>query len=185
MRPFKNNTFILKENIDRPFHNDVIYNVIDDTASHYLKLKHWKELIGAQRDWKSNCKYGKRVQIKGGITTIFLRNLGLESSFIEFLDKSKNSSLKEWTHQNAQFEFINSPIYTLQRDQTDTTMTIGVVRSTPPSTSKDMDSWIGELITALQAENGIFIWQIWNPIYFKIGEQLERPFTTNCNIILV
>lgn len=29
------------------FRNDVIYNVIDDVLPQYLRLKHWKELIGA------------------------------------------------------------------------------------------------------------------------------------------
>nr|AIQ85890.1 AC1 [Squash leaf curl virus] len=37
----------------RVFSNDVKYNVMEDVVPHYLKLKHWKELIGAQRDWQS------------------------------------------------------------------------------------------------------------------------------------
>lgn len=43
------------------FRNDVLYNMIDDVAPHYLRLKHWKELIGAQCDWQTNCKYAKQV----------------------------------------------------------------------------------------------------------------------------
>nr|AIG55112.1 replication-associated protein [Dioscorea nummularia] len=157
-RPFENNIFILKENMDRPIslilegpsrtgrtewarslgphnhicghmdfnthtlRNDVMYNVIDNIAPHYLKLKHWKKLIGAARDWQSNCKYGKPVQIIGGIPAIVLCNPGPESSYSEFLDKSENISLRQWTRQNARFEFITSPLYTLQRDDTDTTM---------------------------------------------------------------
>ncbi|AAL96828.1 AC3 [Cotton leaf crumple virus] len=31
-----------------------------------------------------------------------------------------------------------------------------------------MDSRTGELITAHQAENGVYIWEIINPLYFKI-----------------
>lgn len=31
------------------FRNDVMYNIVDDIAAQYLKLKHWKELIGAHR----------------------------------------------------------------------------------------------------------------------------------------
>ncbi|AEF12635.1 replication enhancer [Whitefly VEM 1 begomovirus] len=31
-----------------------------------------------------------------------------------------------------------------------------------------MDSRTGELITARQAENGVYIWEIENPLYFKI-----------------
>ncbi|ADR77534.1 replication enhancer [Sida golden mosaic Liguanea virus-[Jamaica:1:2008]] len=31
-----------------------------------------------------------------------------------------------------------------------------------------MDSRAGELITARQAENGVYIWEIENPLYFKI-----------------
>nr|WBR81471.1 replication enhancer protein [Pedilanthus leaf curl virus]WGG23461.1 replication enhancer protein [Pedilanthus leaf curl virus] len=40
-----------------------------------------------------------------------------------------------------------------------------------------MDSRTGELITAAQAKNGVFIWEIQNPLYFKITEHHNRPFT--------
>ncbi|ACZ56370.1 replication enhancer [Tomato leaf curl Sudan virus -[Wad Madani]] len=46
-----------------------------------------------------------------------------------------------------------------------------------------MDSRTGELITAHQAENGVFIWEINNPLYFKITEHNERPFLMNHDII--
>ncbi|AFD54465.1 unnamed protein product [Macroptilium yellow net virus] len=95
----------------RVYSNDVQYNVIDDVAPHYLKLKHWKELIGAQRDWQSNCKYGKPVQIKGGIPCIVLCNPGEGASYKSFLDKEENSALNSWTKHNAQFVFLNSPLY--------------------------------------------------------------------------
>nr|AIQ86071.1 AC1 [Squash leaf curl virus]AIQ86172.1 AC1 [Squash leaf curl virus]AIQ86256.1 AC1 [Squash leaf curl virus]AIQ86276.1 AC1 [Squash leaf curl virus]AIQ86381.1 AC1 [Squash leaf curl virus] len=95
----------------RVFSNDVKYNVIDDVAPHYLKLKHWKELIGAQRDWQSNCKYGKPVQIKGGIPSIVLCNPGEGSSYKDFLDKAENSALREWTEKNAKFIFLEGPLY--------------------------------------------------------------------------
>nr|AIG55111.1 replication-associated protein [Dioscorea alata]AIG55171.1 replication-associated protein [Dioscorea alata] len=160
-RPFENNIFILKENIDRPislilegpsrtgktewarslgphnyicgymdfnphtFRNDVMYNIIDNIAPRDLKLKHWKQLIGAERDWQSKYKYGKKpVQIIGGIPAIILCNPGSDSSYSEFLDKRENISLRQWTRQNARFEFITSPLYTLQRDGIDTTMTM-------------------------------------------------------------
>nr|QHU79533.1 replication associated protein [Opuntia virus 1] len=93
------------------FSNSAMYNVIDDITPHYLKLKHWKELIGAQRDWQSNCKYGKPVQIKGGIPSIVLCNPGPETSYKEFLDKEENRALKEWTLQNAYFIFITQPLF--------------------------------------------------------------------------
>nr|AGH29670.1 replication-associated protein [Tomato chlorotic mottle virus] len=93
------------------YSNDVQYNVIDDVAPHYLKLKHWKELIGAQKDWQSNCKYGKPVQIKGGIPCIVLCNPGEGASYKCFLDKDENSALSNWTKHNAQFIFLNSPLY--------------------------------------------------------------------------
>ncbi|CAN84508.1 replication enhancer protein [Pedilanthus leaf curl virus [Pakistan:Multan:2004]] len=48
-----------------------------------------------------------------------------------------------------------------------------------------MDSRTGELITAAQAENGVFIWEIQNPLYFKITEHHNRPFTMNQDIITV
>nr|AYP31132.1 AC1 [Squash leaf curl virus] len=95
----------------RVFSNDVKYNVIDDVAPHYLKLKHWKELIGAQRDWQSNCKYGKPVQIKGGIPSIVLCNPGEGSSYKDFLDKAENSAQREWTEKNAKFIFLEGPLY--------------------------------------------------------------------------
>ncbi|ACM62305.1 transcription enhancer protein [Sunn hemp leaf distortion virus [India:Barrackpore2:2008]] len=42
-----------------------------------------------------------------------------------------------------------------------------------------MDSRTGELITAAQAEIGVFIWEIQNPLYFKILEHQNRPFLIN------
>lgn len=107
------------------FRNDVMYNVIDDVAPHYLQLKHQNGLIGAQRDWQSNCKYGKPVQSKGGILAIVLFNLVPESSYSEFLEKCDNLSLREWTRQNVKFEFISSLIYSLQRDQTTSKLMAG------------------------------------------------------------
>nr|AER09344.1 replication-associated protein [Cleome leaf crumple virus] len=97
----------------RVYSNGVAYNVIDidDVAPHYLKLKHWKELVGAQRDWQSNCKYGKPVQIKGGIPSIVLCNPGEGSSYKDFLEKEENSSLRSWTLHNARFVFLESPLY--------------------------------------------------------------------------
>nr|QCC88917.1 replication enhancer protein [Tomato leaf curl Bangladesh virus] len=48
-----------------------------------------------------------------------------------------------------------------------------------------MDSRTGEPITAAQAENGVFIWEITNPLYFKIIEHHHRPFLMNHDIITV
>ncbi|ABA26596.1 Rep [Cabbage leaf curl Jamaica virus] len=93
------------------FSNNVEYNVIDDIAPQYLKLKHWKELIGAQRDWQSNCKYGKPVQIKGGIPSIVLCNPGEGSGYISFLNKEENASLRAWTIKNAKFITLEAPLY--------------------------------------------------------------------------
>nr|ALE32190.1 Rep [Tomato yellow vein streak virus] len=104
----------------RVYSNEVQYNVIDDVTPHYLKMKHWKELIGAQRDWQSNCKYGKPVQIKGGIPSIVLCNPGEGASYKDFLDKHENASLRAWTLHNAKIIFLNSPLYqtTSQSSQT-------------------------------------------------------------------
>nr|UBR90629.1 replication-enhancer protein [Cnidoscolus mosaic leaf deformation virus] len=44
-----------------------------------------------------------------------------------------------------------------------------------------MDSRTGELITAPQAENGVFIWETPNPLYFKII-QVEDPIYTNSRV---
>nr|QBO66564.1 replication associated protein [Duranta leaf curl virus] len=91
------------------YSNDAWYNVIDDVDPHYLK--HFKEFMGAQRDWQSNTKYGKPVQIKGGIPTIFLCNPGPNSSYKEFLDEDKNSALKAWAIKNAEFITLTEPLY--------------------------------------------------------------------------
>nr|AMW86999.1 replication associated protein [Sida golden yellow vein virus] len=95
----------------RVFSNEVEYNVIDDVAPQYLKLKHWKELLGAQKDWQSNCKYGKPVQIKGGIPSIVLCNPGEGASYKDFLDKEENSALRNWTNKNAKFITLTAPLY--------------------------------------------------------------------------
>ncbi len=91
------------------YSNDAWYNVIDDVDPHYLK--HFKEFMGAQRDWQSNTKYGKPVQIKGGIPTIFLCNPGPNSSYKEYLDEEKNSALKAWALKNAEFITFDEPLY--------------------------------------------------------------------------
>nr|AMB51334.1 replication initiation protein [Tomato leaf curl Cameroon virus] len=91
------------------YSNDAWYNVIDDVDPHYLK--HFKEFMGAQRDWQSNTKYGKPIQIKGGIPTIFLCNPGPTSSYIEYLNEQKNAALKAWAIKNATFVTINQPLY--------------------------------------------------------------------------
>ncbi|ABG56902.1 replication-associated protein [Chilli leaf curl virus] len=91
------------------YSNDAWYNVIDDVDPHYLK--HFKEFMGAQRDWQSNTKYGKPVQIKGGIPAIFLCNPGHNSSYKEFLDEEKNSALKHWALKNATFITLEGPLY--------------------------------------------------------------------------
>nr|CAJ78248.1 AC1 protein [East African cassava mosaic Zanzibar virus] len=91
------------------YSNDAWYNVIDDVDPHYLK--HFKEFMGAQRDWQSNTKYGKPIQIKGGIPTIFLCNPGSTSSYKEFLDEEKNQSLKAWALKNATFITLHEPLF--------------------------------------------------------------------------
>nr|QKX94853.1 replication-associated protein [Squash leaf curl Yunnan virus] len=93
----------------RVYNNDAWYNVIDDVDPHYLK--HFKEFMGAQRDWQSNTKYGKPVQIKGGIPTIFLCNPGPNSSYKEFLEEEKNSALRNWAIKNAVFVTLEGPLF--------------------------------------------------------------------------
>ncbi|QID41327.1 Ren [Tomato mosaic severe dwarf virus] len=41
-----------------------------------------------------------------------------------------------------------------------------------------MDSRTGELITAPQAENGVYIWEVPNPLYFKIYRVEDPLYTT-------
>ncbi|ADO40483.1 replicase [Okra enation leaf curl virus [India:Munthal EL41:2006]] len=98
------------------YSNEAWYNVIDDVDPHFLK--HFKEFMGAQRDWQSNTKYGKPVQIKGGIPTIFLCNPGPNSSYKEFLDEDKNSALKNWAVKNAIFVTLEGPLYSGANEST-------------------------------------------------------------------
>nr|AGH27855.1 AC1 protein [Tomato yellow leaf curl virus] len=91
------------------YSNDVWYKVIDDVDPHYLK--HFKEFMGAQRDWQSNTEYGKPIQIKGGIPTIFLCDPGPTSSYREYLDEEKNISLKNWALKNAIFVTLYEPLF--------------------------------------------------------------------------
>ncbi|ALV85592.1 replication enhancer protein [Pavonia yellow mosaic virus] len=44
-----------------------------------------------------------------------------------------------------------------------------------------MDSRTGELITAPQAENGVYIWEIDNPLYFKMC-RVEDPLYTRTRV---
>ncbi|ABI85398.1 replication enhancer protein [Corchorus yellow spot virus] len=44
-----------------------------------------------------------------------------------------------------------------------------------------MDSRTGELITARQAENGVYIWEIENPLYFKMY-RVEEPLYTRTRV---
>ncbi|QBP05525.1 replication enhancer protein [Papaya leaf curl Lucknow virus 2] len=46
-----------------------------------------------------------------------------------------------------------------------------------------MDSRTGELITAAQEMNGVYIWKVPNPLYFKSSDHDQRPFSMNHDII--
>nr|WAK98703.1 AC1 [Pepper yellow leaf curl Thailand virus] len=105
------------------YSNAAWYNVIDDVDPHYLK--HFKEFMGAQRDWQSNTKYGKPIQIKGGIPTIFLCNPGPHSSYKEFLEEEKNTALKNWALKNAIFVTLQGPLYS------------GTYQGAPPNRQED------------------------------------------------
>nr|QIC19063.1 replication enhancer protein [Duranta leaf curl virus] len=48
-----------------------------------------------------------------------------------------------------------------------------------------MDSRTGESITAAQAMNGVYIWEVPNPLYFKISDHDQRPLNMNHDIIHV
>ncbi|KAJ1385430.1 hypothetical protein SESBI_41673 [Sesbania bispinosa] len=74
-------------------------------------MKHRKELLGAQLNWQTNCKYGMPVLIKGGIPSIILCNPGPESSYHDFLKKPENSALKDWTLLNCEFVFLDAPLF--------------------------------------------------------------------------
>nr|UFP62870.1 AC1 [African cassava mosaic virus] len=86
------------------FTNDAWYNVIDD-------VQPLKKFIFEKRNWGSKTKYGKPVQIKGGIPTIFLCNPGPTSSYKEFLDQEKHQSLKAWALKKAIFITPSRPFF--------------------------------------------------------------------------
>nr|CBL58150.1 AC3 protein [Kenaf leaf curl virus] len=48
-----------------------------------------------------------------------------------------------------------------------------------------MDLRTGEPITAAQAWSGAYIWEVPNPLYFKILNHDNRPFTMNMDIITI
>nr|QIH55970.1 replication enhancer protein [Malvastrum yellow vein Yunnan virus]QIH56005.1 replication enhancer protein [Malvastrum yellow vein Yunnan virus]QIH56012.1 replication enhancer protein [Malvastrum yellow vein Yunnan virus] len=48
-----------------------------------------------------------------------------------------------------------------------------------------MDLRTGEPITAAQAWSGAYIWEVPNPLYFKILNHVNRPFTMNMDIITI
>ncbi|ACO88020.1 replication associated protein [Eragrostis curvula streak virus] len=89
------------------FDNEASYNVIDDVTPKYLK--HWKEFLGAQKDWQSNLKYGKPVLVKGGKPAIVLCNS--DQSYKCFLDCEENHQLRSWTSKNAVFVDIQDALF--------------------------------------------------------------------------
>nr|ALF37729.1 rolling circle replication initiator protein [Beet curly top virus] len=95
----------------KTYSDNVLYNVIDDVNPNYLKMKHWKHLIGAQREWQTNLKYGKPRVIKGGFPSIILCNPGEGLSYQDFLNKSENEALRSWTLQNSLFAKLTSPLF--------------------------------------------------------------------------
>ncbi|ADF42585.1 replicase [Radish leaf curl virus-Hajipur [IN:Bih:ok09]] len=91
------------------YSNDAWYKRHCDVDPHYLK--HFKEFMGAQRDWQATQSTGSPCKIKGGIPTIFLCNPGPTSSYKEYLDEEKNSALKDWALKNAEFFTLTEPLY--------------------------------------------------------------------------
>nr|WKU84254.1 replication-associated protein [Eleusine indica associated virus] len=54
------------------YNKDAKYNVIDDIPFKFCPC--WKQLVGGQRDFTVNPKYGKKKRIPGGIPSIILVN---------------------------------------------------------------------------------------------------------------
>nr|AST99389.1 AC3 [Cotton leaf curl Multan virus] len=48
-----------------------------------------------------------------------------------------------------------------------------------------MDSRPGVPITAAQAGNGAYMWEVPNPLYFKIISHVNGPFTMNMDILTI
>nr|UFP62892.1 AC1 [African cassava mosaic virus] len=86
------------------FNNDAWYNVIDD-------VQPLNTTILVRKIYGANTKYGKPVQIKGGIPTIFLCNPGPTSSYKEFLDQEKPQPIKAWALKKAIFIACTEPLY--------------------------------------------------------------------------
>ena len=72
-------------------------------------LKHWKEFIGAQKDWQSNTKYGKPVLVKGGVPSIILCNSDM--SYKDYLEEEANRKLLDWTNKNAVFITLQEAMF--------------------------------------------------------------------------
>lgn len=60
-----------------------------------------------------------------------------------------------------------------------------VVPTTYRSIAMITDSRTGEYITADRTESGVFIWDVPNPLYFKVLKHDSRPCLTNHDIIKV
>nr|BAU21327.1 AC3 protein [Pepper yellow leaf curl Indonesia virus]BAU21333.1 AC3 protein [Pepper yellow leaf curl Indonesia virus] len=49
----------------------------------------------------------------------------------------------------------------------------------------DMDFRTGEYITAAQAQNGVYIWKVPNPLYFKVLRHSSRGYNTDMDYMEV
>ncbi|KAG5565142.1 hypothetical protein RHGRI_001139 [Rhododendron griersonianum] len=92
------------------YSNDAWYNVIDDISP--IKLKHWKELIGAQTGWQTDMKCLRPVLVTASIPCIVLCNPGPNSAYKAFLDKPENEALRIWTEGNAIFVVLQQALFT-------------------------------------------------------------------------
>nr|AIG55172.1 replication enhancer [Dioscorea nummularia] len=48
-----------------------------------------------------------------------------------------------------------------------------------------MDFRTGEDITVVQANRGVFYWELSKPLYFRIKDHIDRPFNNNWDRITV
>lgn len=60
-----------------------------------------------------------------------------------------------------------------------------IIKYTALSTRCNMDSRTWLLIITPQIESGVYVWQIDNPLYFKLVEHHQRPFGKPYDIVII
>nr|AFD63058.1 replication associated protein [Chickpea chlorosis virus-E] len=82
------------------YDTNATYNIIDDIPFKFCP--NWKQLVGSQKDFTVNPKYGKKKRIKGGIPCIILVNN--DDDWLSDM----SSSQKEYFESNCKIHYMDS-----------------------------------------------------------------------------